>query len=103
MINFECSDTTETSPFLAEKWQKLAKSRYFGSIVTSGNAIGVILIQQLDDVVFYQLCNPNHVIFTQIWHKSPKPRQIWVAAGRNSQSRQFLDSSLTGFRYLMKL
>ena len=87
-------------------WPKSGKNgqklRYFGFIATSGNAIDAISIQQLDNIVFHQLRYLNHVRCAQIRHKSPKPRQNGVAAGRKSRSRQFLDSSVMGFRYLIK-
>ena len=87
-------------------WPKSGKNgqkwRYFGFISTSGDAIGAISIQQLDNVVIYRLRYLNHARCAQIWQKSPKSRQHGVAAGRKSRSRQFLDSSVTGFRYLIK-
>ena len=79
-----------------QKWS------YFGFIWTSGNAIDVISKQQLDNVVFYRLRYLNRGRCAQIWHKSPRPRKNWVAAGRKSRPRQFLDGSNTGFRYLIK-
>ena len=78
------------------------KRSYFGFIWTSGDGIDVISKQQLNNVVFHRLHYPNGGRCAQIWHKSPKPRQNWVAAGRRSRSRQFLDCSVTGFRYLIK-
>ena len=62
------------------KVAKMGKNgRIFGFIWTSGNAIDVISIQQLDNVVFYRLCYLNRGRCTQIWHKSPKTLQNWVA------------------------
>ena len=79
------------------------KWSYFGFIWNSSKPINVVSIQQLDNVVCYRLRNLNRGRCAQIWHKSPKPRQNWVAAGRKSRSRQFLDGSVTGFRYLIKI
>ena len=72
-----------------QKWS------YVGFIWTCGNAIDVISIQQLDDVVFYRLRHLNPGRCAQIWHKSPKPRQNRVAAGRKLRSRHLLDGSVT--------
>ena len=85
------------------KVAKMGKNgRILGLCWPFGNAIDVISIQQLDNVVFYRLRYLNRGRCAQIWHKSPKPRQNWVAAGRKSRSRQFLDGSVTGIRYLIK-
>ena len=42
----------------------------------------VVSIQQLDNIVCYRLRYINRGRCAQIWHKSPKPRQNVVAAGR---------------------
>ena len=88
--------------FWPERGKNGQKWSYFGFIWTSGNAIDVISIQQLDNVVSHRLRYLNRGRCAQSWHKSPKPRQNWVAAGRKSGSRQFWDGSVTGFRYLIK-
>ena len=53
------------------------------------------------EVVFSGLGNPSHVGCAQIWHKSSKTCENGVEAGHKSQSRQFLDSSVKGFRYAL--
>ena len=90
---------TVYGPKLAGKGQKWS---FFGFIWTSGNAIDVIPTQELDNVVFQRLRYLNGGKSAHIWHKSPKPRQNWVATGRKLRSRQFLDGSVTGFRYLIQ-